>query len=94
MGKHTNGPWTWWTSNSFKRLTGGDGKDGGVLTPSIASDGHPILSVREDDERLIAAAPDMFEALENVLIAHEFRHKEVEAWAEVKAAIAKARGAA
>lgn len=27
----TPGPWQWWTSNSTLRLTGADGKDGGVL---------------------------------------------------------------
>jgi hypothetical protein len=27
----TPGPWEWWTSNSTLRLTGADGKDGGVL---------------------------------------------------------------
>jgi hypothetical protein len=26
------GPWKWWTSNSTLRLTGADGKDGGVLS--------------------------------------------------------------
>ena len=25
------GPWQWWTSNSMLRLTGADGRDGGVL---------------------------------------------------------------
>ena len=27
----TPGPWEWWTSNSTIRLTGADGRDGGVL---------------------------------------------------------------
>lgn len=39
------GPWETWTSNSYRRITGPDGKDGGVLHAlNHRSDGHPDLS--------------------------------------------------
>lgn len=68
VGEHTPGPWEWWTSCSWKRLTSktADGKwmrEGNVLCPSIASDGHPVLDVSEADMALIAAAPEMLGAL-------------------------------
>lgn len=68
MTTHTPGPWEWWTSCSWKRLTSKDAagrwmQQGNVLCPSIASDGHPVLDVSEADMSLIAAAPDLLEAL-------------------------------
>lgn len=42
------GPWEVWSSNSFRRITGPDGKDGGVLSAYVQrSDGHPDLSMTE-----------------------------------------------
>lgn len=66
--KHTLGPWEWWTSCSWKRLTSKDERgrwmrEGNVLCPSIASDGHPVLNVSAEDMALIAAAPELLEAL-------------------------------
>lgn len=73
MGKvqFTPGPWEWWTSCSWKRLTSKDAngqwmKQGNVLCPDIALDGHPVLSVSEEDMHLIAAAPDLYEALQRL----------------------------
>lgn len=93
--KHTPGPWEWWTSCSWKRLTSKDAsgkwmREGNVLRPSIASDGHPVLDVSEDDMALIAAAPDLLTML-----------KVAQLWLDVdgrydmqgiNAAIAKAEG--
>lgn len=62
--KHTPGPWEWWTSNSLMRLTGADGKDGGVLYAAMHS-GVPDVSVSEANARLIAAAPDLLRVLED-----------------------------
>lgn len=67
LGRHTPGPWEWWTSCSWKRLTSKDAngrwmRQGNVLCPAIASDGHPVLDVSDDDMALIAAAPTMLEA--------------------------------
>lgn len=64
--KPTPGPWKWWTSNSFLRLTGRDGQDGGVLHASVGSSGCATVTVREGDRALIAAAPELLEALEKI----------------------------
>lgn len=63
----TRGPWEIWTSNSVRRITGADGRDGGVLsavahlrTGTADLHGHN----RENDLAYIAAAsPDVVLAL-------------------------------
>lgn len=64
--KHTPGPWTWWTSNSWRRLRAesGRGHTVSVMEPFVSSDGHPNCTVSDPDMDLIGAAPDMLEALE------------------------------
>lgn len=65
--KHTPGPWQWWTSNSFVRLSSqATGKDGDVIDSFKMSDGATSLSVKVDDMHLIAAAPDLLEALQEM----------------------------
>lgn len=50
MSEPTPRPWKWWTSNSWRRLTGADGKDGDVLSPTVNRfDGHPDLVISEAD---------------------------------------------
>ncbi|WP_105610636.1 hypothetical protein [Cronobacter malonaticus] len=67
-GKFTPGPWEWWTSNSFLRLSSqATGKDGGVIDSYAMSDGHTSLSVSKADMALIAAAPDLLEALKSIM---------------------------
>lgn len=67
MSGYTKGPWKWWTSNSFRRLSGPDGKDGGVLCPTVSrNDGHPDLIVSKADMALIESAPDLLEVLEYI----------------------------
>ncbi len=61
--KITPGPWSWWTSNSFMRLTGADGKDGGVLSASADGFRFATITVSKADARLIAAAPELLAAL-------------------------------
>ncbi|MFB1777350.1 hypothetical protein ACEY8N_05825 [Salmonella enterica subsp. enterica] len=63
---YTPGPWQWWKSNSFLRLSSqATGKDGGVILPSyVMKDGHSSLIVSKEDMNLIAAAPDLLEALQ------------------------------
>lgn len=66
-GNFTPGPWEWWTSNSFLRLSSqATGKDGGVIDSYAMSDGHTSLSVSKADMALIAAAPDLLEALQEM----------------------------
>lgn len=48
------GPWEVWTSCSFRRITGPDGRDGGVLCGvTQRSDGHPDLSMSEGQLRAL-----------------------------------------
>ena len=65
---YTPGPWKWWTSNSFLRLSSqATGKDGGVIDSYVMKDGHSSLIVSKEDMNLIAAAPDLLNALQAML---------------------------
>lgn len=65
--KHTPGPWQWWTSNSFVRLSSqATGKDGDVIDSFKMSDGATSLSVKVSDMHLIAAAPDLLNELQRL----------------------------
>jgi hypothetical protein len=67
MNEHTPGPWEWWTSNSWKRLRHSDrGVSTNVIMPVVCPDGHPDLEVTAADMALIAAAPDMLAALQQI----------------------------
>lgn len=68
--KHTPGPWSISTSCSFRRISSdATGRDGDVLHAVVQrSDGHPDLhfpngGFEGPDARLIAAAPELLEAL-------------------------------
>lgn len=64
------GPWEWWTSCSFRRLSGPDGKDGGVLRAVVYRDGQPGIEGSEEDMSLLAHArtdiPDLLEEVERL----------------------------
>lgn len=65
--KHTPGPWQWWTSNSFLRLSSqATGKDGDVIDSFKMSDGATSLSVKVADMHLIAAAPDLLNEMQRL----------------------------
>lgn len=51
----TPGPWEWWTSNSCKRLTGRDGRDGGVIS-AVMHARWPDIQVSQENAAFIAAA--------------------------------------
>lgn len=53
----TPGPWKWWTSNSVLRLTGADGKDGGVLSAVMHSNWPDILCSPANQAFIAAADP-------------------------------------
>lgn len=56
----TKGPWRWWTSCSFLRLSSdATGKDGDVAYATAYRDGHPGIECKEEDRALIAMAPDL-----------------------------------
>ncbi len=60
----TDGPWKWWTSNSWKRLRhDGDASSKRVLTPLVAKDGCPDCEISQEDMAFIAAASDLVPAL-------------------------------
>lgn len=54
----SRGPWEWWTSCSFRRLSGADGKDGGVLRAVVYQDGQPEIECTEEDMDFIEEARD------------------------------------
>ncbi|WP_368526235.1 hypothetical protein [Enterobacter asburiae] len=93
--KHTPGPWQWWTSNSFLRLSSqATGKDGGVIDSYVMRDGHPSLRVSKEDMALIAAAPDLIEALQELVFLYEHDEgcRELTEYKRAKIAISKALG--
>lgn len=60
----TPGPWIWHTSNSWKRLKRDDRTSTNVLEPFVHwRDQHPDCTVDEADMALIAASPDLYDAL-------------------------------
>lgn len=76
---HTPGPWEWmvsegaepgWSERSW--LSGNDTKNGTVLFAPYPCNGqtHSFVYVEEADAHLIAAAPDMEEALEALITAY------------------------
>lgn len=69
----TPSPWVWHTSCSWKRLMRDfRGKSTPVLMPYVApSDNHPDIDVSPADMALIAASPDLYEALKSWLAWHD-----------------------
>jgi len=75
----TKGPWRWWTSNSFRRLSSDpSGKDGDVAYGCVHSDGHPDIAISEENmegivvmrnhgEALVAEIEKLREALKSIL---------------------------
>lgn len=95
MSAHTPGPWVWWTSNSWKRLKRDDiGITQNVMEPYVCSDGHPDCTVSDADMRLIAAAPDLLEALKRAveIMDPSIPGSPGSVMEDAKAAIAKAEG--
>lgn len=91
----TPGPWEWWMSNSFLRLSSKTtGKDGDVIDSFKMNDGHTSLAVKSDDMALIAAAPELLEALQELtfLYEHDEGCRNLIEYNRAKSAIAKALG--
>lgn len=103
--KFTPGPWSIWTSCSWRRI--GNPRTGQLVCEPIVQrfDKHPDLHFHNGgpegpDAHLISSAPDLYEALNNAVILME-THKE---WygdsgvgiliKNAHAALAKARGEA
>lgn len=89
--KHTPGPWE---AEKFGAIHGGEDQQyfrgrrrSQVATACLAGNIHD--DERDANARLIAAAPDLLEALKEVIALSDRKH---EAWDKAKAAIAKAEG--
>jgi len=86
--KHTHGPWM------FDPSLKGDGSFGGsYIVSNNAKKTWPLAEVyREDNARLIAAAPELLEALQYALHVRGTTEDGPHVVAIIEAAIAKARG--
>lgn len=94
MSGFTKGPWEWWTSNSLKRLSAG-GKDGAVLHAYRCPDGASDIQVSDADARLIASAPELYEALEAMVKTFDMYIQQPSAYPaynKARAALSKAAG--
>ena len=101
--KHTPGPWTikawyyrrpgsgesWFIFDSKDQVMHSPGGDAGTMRSPEPYTGYGFT---EADARLIAAAPELLEALELVMHRLVDRHELDEAAVKARAAIAKATG--
>jgi hypothetical protein len=94
-------PWRWFTSNSHNRLSSEvTGKDGDVIHAYRASDGMFCVNVSQRDMPVIAAAPELLEALQEMVAivkknTYPTPDKPSSTWGRMEAAeevIAKALG--
>jgi len=82
---HTPAPWTYRPAGNFKYPIVQRGDEGGFVVSGLSS------SRQEADARLIAAAPDLLEALRSVLSDYEASPCPMrDVVAQARAAIAKA----
>ena len=98
MSKHTQGPWEWCGND----LDGGKHQELSVLEVKVSCAGYCYggtadIAVSVEDARLIAAAPELLEALEMIIAEADSYTKRtgtpVYNWIDcARAAIAKARG--
>ena len=88
MSKHTPGQWA---SEGFEQVAGNGVFYGGLI---VGDDGETVVAqcVMAHNARLIAAAPDLLEALKN--LENDDGSIPAHAWALVQSAIAKAEGGA
>jgi len=101
LSRMTAGPWRWWTSNSFRRLSSDpSGKDGDVAYGCVHSDGHPDIAVpNEYDMEGIALlrneAPALLAELERLqaLAAHVYDMLDDVTDEEIQAVVKKVREA-
>lgn len=77
--KHTPGPWHW------------DSEGLGSKDVLVFGKGYPFEMTSTANKNLIAAAPDLLEALQDALHAYD-KHGEHSEWDFARAAISKAMG--
>lgn len=95
MSAHTPGPWRYWPC----RIDSSTGMEN--YTQFVNHEGHvfraPLRYLREEDARLIAAAPELLEALKSLIdmdVAYNRGPVVEDAVTKARAAIAKAEGKA
>lgn len=92
---HTPGPWEWRGNNTDLRTLADKGKykyGTAILALQYDGEGGWEIGVSEDDAVLMAAAPDMLEALKKASVWLQRLGETQEALPAVLAAIAKAEG--
>lgn len=90
--KHTPGPWSYWPSVAYAEgVITRDATLGHIATPAVMGDRGVMIA----NARLIAAAPDLLDALRALLpFAMEIVNKNHSSVINACAAIAKAEGRA
>jgi hypothetical protein len=83
--KFTSGPWQW----DGDELIASGGFP--VLTAGLARNGGRYVSVKDDDKPILAASPDLYEALIDARAAMEIWAPDAD-FSVIDAALAKARG--
>lgn len=80
--KATPGPWKWWTSCSFRRLTEDrwDAQAGGVMHAFTCRDGVADIEVSDDDMAFIAASRTAVPTLADAVLSLVERVRELEGW--------------
>jgi hypothetical protein len=94
MSAHTPGPWFVDETSSLTQARVMS-KNRGFGHTQVALCEQPKHSTAVNDARLIAAAPDLLEALQNMIHSHQYGHESdawKDAWVAARAAIAKAEG--
>ena len=97
MSKFTPGPWyadeqSYISASFYIRGSDGDGKRLTWGKGAVAHIPRSAVMPSEANAKLIAAAPDLLAALQNIRTSVRDGHNESEAWGWVDAAIAKATG--
>lgn len=85
MNHHTVGPWEW---EQDKNGWGRESLMPAVITGTVEG----LITVTDEDARLIAAAPDLLEALEALINAPVCKVENKPLWRNARIAIAKATG--
>lgn len=69
MSKYTPGPWSVWTGDENHVIIAGDDSHGVAMVMLRPEDEHCLGPVETANARLIAAAPDLLEAVNRILLA-------------------------
>jgi hypothetical protein len=90
MSQHTPGPWE--IDQAIRHGFTVYSQQAGFIVGYMDEEGRYGAVESEANARLIAAAPDLLEALEELLVQREGHYSTQTAWDKARAAIAKARG--